>query len=81
MYKSILVRSLHLRQSLIFSSPDTDVLGGSFRVFLVPLRLNLCPLTTGYESGQDAGCHQEGHDQTQPGAGEDGGIRADAENL
>lgn len=36
---------------------------------------------TGYESGQDAGCHQEGHDQTQLRAGEDGGIRTDAKNL
>lgn len=36
---------------------------------------------SGDESRQDARCDQEGHDQTQPGAGEDGGVRAGAEDL
>lgn len=50
----------------------------AFPVFLVAILL--FGSLPGYESGQDAGCHQEGHDQTQLGAGEDGGIRTHAKN-
>lgn len=36
---------------------------------------------SGDESRQNSGGDQEGDDQTQPGAGENGGLRADAEDI
>lgn len=52
-----------------------------FCLFLCDIEVVFDSDDPGDESRQDAGRHQEGHDQTQLGAGEDRGLRADAEDL
>ena len=81
LYKSILVRThVHATvcvcvcvRDIVNSAKTTDKNMRTQKIYFY--------VDSGHESRQDSGRHQEGDDQTQPGAGEVWGLRADAENL